>query len=160
MVLAGRAEAQRNGLKIYISADMEGVVGVVTGEQLGPSGFEYGRFREFMTREVLAAIDAAKAAGAILAVPVTDTVKEAEEGTVVGSLDRQRLWAAQTPQVVRREGWLTAAALSDEDTSDDAAMLARLGLEVRIVESDPANIKITRPIDLVLARELLRERGL
>ena len=58
------AEAQRDGLKIYISADMEGVVGVVTGDQLGPSGFEYGRFREFMTREVLAAIDAAKAAGA------------------------------------------------------------------------------------------------
>ena len=62
--LVGTAEAQRDGLKIYISADMEGVVGVVTGDQLGPSGFEYGRFREFMTREVLAAIDAAKAAGA------------------------------------------------------------------------------------------------
>ncbi len=64
MVLGRPAEAQRNGLKIYISADMEGVVGAVTGEQLGPSGFEYGRFREFMTREVLAAIDAAKAAPA------------------------------------------------------------------------------------------------
>ena len=62
--LVGTAEAQRNGLKIYISADMEGVVGAVTGDQLGPSGFEYGRFREFMTREVLAAIGAAKAAGA------------------------------------------------------------------------------------------------
>ena len=62
--LVGTAEAQRDGLKIYISADMEGVVGVVTGDQLGPSGFEYGRFREFMTREVLAAIGAAKAAGA------------------------------------------------------------------------------------------------
>ena len=64
LVLGRPAEAQRDGLKLYISADMEGVVGVVTGEQLGPSGFEYGRFREFMTREVLAAIDAAKAAGA------------------------------------------------------------------------------------------------
>ncbi len=62
--LVGTVEAQRDGLKIYISADMEGVVGAVTGDQLGPSGFEYGRFREFMTREVLAAIDAAKAAGA------------------------------------------------------------------------------------------------
>ena len=51
-------------LKIYISADMEGVVGVVSGEQLGPSGFEYERFREFMTAEVNAAIDAARAAGA------------------------------------------------------------------------------------------------
>jgi D-amino peptidase len=52
------------GLKIYISADMEGVAGTVTGDQLGPAGFEYGRFREFMTREVLAAVQAAKEAGA------------------------------------------------------------------------------------------------
>lgn len=51
-------------LKIYISADMEGVAGAVTGDQLGPTGFEYARFREFMTREVLAAIQAAKEAGA------------------------------------------------------------------------------------------------
>ncbi len=50
--------------KIYISADMEGVAGVVTGEQLGPSGFEYQRFREFMTDEVLAAIEGARAGGA------------------------------------------------------------------------------------------------
>jgi D-amino peptidase len=57
------ANAQ-DGLKIYISADMEGVVGVVTDEQLGPGGFEYERFRQFMTAEVNAAIDAARAAGA------------------------------------------------------------------------------------------------
>lgn len=58
------ALAQDDGLKIYISADMEGVVGAVTGEQLGPGGFEYERFRQFMTDEVNAAIDAARAAGA------------------------------------------------------------------------------------------------
>ena len=51
-------------MKIYISADMEGVVGVVSGEQLGPTGFEYARFREFMTQEVNAAIQGAMAAGA------------------------------------------------------------------------------------------------
>jgi len=60
---AAGANAQE-GLKIYISADMEGVVGAVTGEQLGPGGFEYERFRQFMTSEVNAAIDAARAAGA------------------------------------------------------------------------------------------------
>jgi D-amino peptidase len=58
------AEAQQRSLKIYISADMEGVVGVVSGEQLGPTGFEYQRFREFMTQEVNAAIEGAFAAGA------------------------------------------------------------------------------------------------
>lgn len=61
---AAHASAQQQGTKIYISADMEGVVGVVTGDQLGPGGFEYQRFREFMTREVLAAIAAARAEGA------------------------------------------------------------------------------------------------
>ena len=54
----------QNRLKIYISADMEGITGVVTGEQLGPTGFEYARFREFMTQEVNAAIEAAREAGA------------------------------------------------------------------------------------------------
>lgn len=58
------AMAQNRPLKIYISADMEGVVGVVTNEQLGPQGFEYARFREFMTNEVNAAIQAAVQAGA------------------------------------------------------------------------------------------------
>src|SRR5215469_11153365 len=52
------------GLKVFISVDMEGVAGVVTGDQLGPQGFEYERFRGFMTNEALAAIEGARAAGA------------------------------------------------------------------------------------------------
>jgi D-amino peptidase len=52
------------GLKVYISVDMEGVAGVVTGDQLGPPGFEYERFRKFMTDEAVAAVKGAKAAGA------------------------------------------------------------------------------------------------
>ena len=63
LTFATGAMAQQ-GLKVYISADMEGVVGAVTGDQLGPSGFEYGRFRQFMTNEVNAAIEAARAMGA------------------------------------------------------------------------------------------------
>jgi len=51
-------------LKVYISADMEGVAGVVGRDQLGPQGFEYGQFREFMTAEVNAAIEAARGVGA------------------------------------------------------------------------------------------------
>lgn len=64
LAFATTIQAQNRPLKIYISADMEGVVGAVTGEQLGPQGFEYARFREFMTQEVNAAIEAAFAAGA------------------------------------------------------------------------------------------------
>jgi D-amino peptidase len=51
-------------LKVYISVDMEGVAGTVTADQLSPSGFEYERFRRFMTNETLAAVQAAKVAGA------------------------------------------------------------------------------------------------
>ena len=57
-------KTQEKKMKIYISADMEGVVGAVTGDQLSPTGFEYQRFREFMTQEVNAAIEAAIEAGA------------------------------------------------------------------------------------------------
>lgn len=56
--------AQGAKLKVHISVDMEGVAGTVTADQLGPTGFEYGRFREFMTKEAVAAVLAAKAAGA------------------------------------------------------------------------------------------------
>lgn len=57
------ALAQDEGLKLFISVDMEGVVGVVTADQLGPDGFEYQRAREWMTGELLAAIDAAREEG-------------------------------------------------------------------------------------------------
>ena len=62
-VLPRVAGAQRP-LKVYISVDMEGIAGVVTGDQLGPTGFEYERARTFMTGEALAAIAGARDAGA------------------------------------------------------------------------------------------------
>jgi D-amino peptidase len=59
------AQAQTSQkLKVYISVDMEGIAGVVTGDQLGTGGFEYARFREFTTQEALAAVRAAKSSGA------------------------------------------------------------------------------------------------
>jgi D-amino peptidase len=58
------ADAQPKKLKVYISVDMEGIAGVVTSDQLRPDGFEYERFREFMTAETLSAVNAAKEAGA------------------------------------------------------------------------------------------------
>ena len=63
LFLASAATAQQ-GLKIYISVDLEGAAGVVTPDQLGPAGFEYQRFREILTAEVNTAIAAAREAGA------------------------------------------------------------------------------------------------
>jgi D-amino peptidase len=61
--LTATAGAQRP-LKVYISADMEGITGVASDQQLSPAGFEYGQAREWMTAEVLAAIKGARDAGA------------------------------------------------------------------------------------------------
>ena len=58
------AQTQPRGLKVHISVDMEGIAGVVTGDRLGPTGFEDGCFGEFMTAEAMAAVTAAKEAGA------------------------------------------------------------------------------------------------
>ena len=62
-LIASSLSAQRP-LKVYISADMEGITGVASADQLGPTAFEYGRAREWMTAEVLAAIQGAREAGA------------------------------------------------------------------------------------------------
>jgi 2-C-methyl-D-erythritol 4-phosphate cytidylyltransferase len=102
---------------------------------------------------------AERRSGAIAAVPVTDTIKEVDEGMVDGHPDRTRLWAAQTPQVILRQAWLDAAAAGDDDETDDAAMLSRLGLEVAVAAGDPENIKITRPLDLEVARLILERRN-
>jgi D-amino peptidase len=60
---AGRAQTPRPIKKLFISVDLEGVTGVIQPAQLGPSGFEYGQAREWVTGEVRATIDAARAAG-------------------------------------------------------------------------------------------------
>jgi 2-C-methyl-D-erythritol 4-phosphate cytidylyltransferase len=102
---------------------------------------------------------AATAHGAIAATPVTDTIKRVRGGVIVEHPERSDLWAAQTPQVVLRRAWLDAAGSSDNDETDDAAMLARLGLGVRVVDAGAENIKITRPLDVDVARAILKARS-
>jgi 2-C-methyl-D-erythritol 4-phosphate cytidylyltransferase len=97
--------------------------------------------------------------GAIAAIPVTDTIKVVRAGVITGHPDRASLWAAQTPQVVLRTAWLDAARMSDNDETDDAAMLSRLGLECAVAEGSPDNIKVTRPHDLEVAAAILQSRG-
>jgi 2-C-methyl-D-erythritol 4-phosphate cytidylyltransferase len=91
-------------------------------------------------------------------VPATDTIKEVDGALVTGHPERSRLWAAQTPQVVLRQAWLDAAAAGDDDETDDAAMLARLGLECTVVEGDFENLKVTRPLDLEVVRLIAAQR--
>jgi 2-C-methyl-D-erythritol 4-phosphate cytidylyltransferase len=95
-----------------------------------------------------------RAPGAVPVVPVSDTVKEVVEGRVVGTLDRDRLALAQTPQAFDVEV-LRAAHRRAEDAgavlTDDAAALERDGVVVVAVPGDPSNVKITTLFDLANA---------
>lgn len=109
---------------------------------------------------IAACIAAAVESGAALvAVPVTDTVKRAAAGHVTETVPRHDLWLAQTPQAFRVEVLRRAhadAVHANLEATDDAALVERLGLPVRIVVGDARNRKITTPDDLAWAEALLR----
>ncbi len=101
----------------------------------------------------------AGADAAIAAARVTDTVKEAgEDRVVVRTHDRSRLWSIQTPQAFRRAVLERALAQPDavvRAATDDAMLVEALGGRVVVVESSPANFKVTTPHDLEVAELLL-----
>ena len=99
---------------------------------------------------VLEAI-AAGADAAVPAVPVTDTLREVGGATV----DRARFVAVQTPQAFRA-GALRTAHAGDPEGTDDASLVEATGGRVVVVDGDPANIKVTTPVDLELAEVLCR----
>jgi len=88
--------------------------------------------------------------------PVVDTVKEvAASGHVVGTVDRAVLRAVQTPQGFRRSVLAAAHANAGDQHTDDAGMVEKLGVPVFCVPGDEAAMKITRPVDLLIAEALL-----
>ena len=109
---------------------------------------------------ILRAFEAARESGAAVpAVPLADTIKEAgPEGFVERTLDRSRLWGAQTPQVFRYELLARAHREVTADVTDDAAMLEALDLPVKLFPGERTNIKVTTPDDLRLAEALLAAR--
>jgi 2-C-methyl-D-erythritol 4-phosphate cytidylyltransferase len=113
--------------------------------------------------EIDATVRAAEAAGAaVLAAPATDTIKEVEAGRIARTLQRGRLWRALTPQCFRYELLRRAyerALAEGAEATDDSALVERLGVEVRVVEGDARNIKLTRPEDFALAEILLKGDG-
>lgn len=101
--------------------------------------------------------------GAILARPVHDTLKWAdEEGCIERTIDRNRCWAAQTPQMFRARDLaerLREALESGDEPTDEAAAMERAGYRPRLVPGDAGNIKITGANDLVLAEFILQRQG-
>lgn len=113
-----------------------------------------------MTALLERVIDAAAASGAaIAALPVVDTLKRRSptDGGAI-TVDRDGLWAAQTPQAFRHSLLIEAyerAAADGFIGTDDASLVERLGQPVTLVEGHPTNIKITTPDDFQVAAELL-----
>jgi 2-C-methyl-D-erythritol 4-phosphate cytidylyltransferase len=102
--------------------------------------------------------------GAVLAAPVVDTIKvvNPETLTVLQTLQRDTLWAAQTPQFalagdLRRAH--TDASRHAVDATDDVALLERIGVEIVVVPSSGENFKVTLPEDFSRAEAALRERA-
>jgi 2-C-methyl-D-erythritol 4-phosphate cytidylyltransferase len=119
--------------------------------------------RPCLTAELIDAVfgKAAATGAALLAMPVTDTVKQVDGGRVKGTVERQGLWLAQTPQVFRRE-WLTEAYANrgklGKDVTDDTQLVEAAGHPVHVVEGSTQNIKLTTKGDLILAEAILKAR--
>lgn len=98
-----------------------------------------------------------EAPGAILAIPVVDTLKREEAGRAKGGVDRGGLWRAQTPQAFRFEDILAAhRKAAGANLTDDAAVAEQAGLPVRFVIGSEENFKVTEPEDFARAeRQLL-----
>ncbi|HEX8147331.1 MAG TPA: 2-C-methyl-D-erythritol 4-phosphate cytidylyltransferase [Pyrinomonadaceae bacterium] len=142
-----RAESVRRGLQALGGEGVD-VVAVHDG------------VRPFVTpAEIDRTVRAAEEHGAaVLAAPAVETVKEVEDGRVVRTLERARLWHAQTPQCFRlgllRRAYEQPGALG-ADVTDCSALVERLGETVRIVEGGGDNIKITTPRDFAAAEVIV-----
>ncbi|WP_018754019.1 2-C-methyl-D-erythritol 4-phosphate cytidylyltransferase [Paenibacillus sanguinis] len=120
--------------------------------------------RPFVAVEhITACCKAVKAHGAaVLAVPVKDTIKQADgQEWVVSTLDRRQLWSVQTPQAFRLKDLLAAHEQAEAEGfvgTDDSMLVERLGIRVKLVEGDYRNIKLTTPEDLDYAAFLRQQQ--
>ena len=98
----------------------------------------------------------------VAATPVIDTIKRVnDEGLISGTPNRSELWAAQTPQgfsVPDLKKAHSEAIKKQWTVTDDASLYERLGWPVRIMKSEPSNLKVTTPFDLLIAEALIASR--
>jgi 2-C-methyl-D-erythritol 4-phosphate cytidylyltransferase len=118
--------------------------------------------RPCLTAELIDAVfvKAKQTGAALLAVPVTDTLKQVTpQNQVQATVSRQGLWLAQTPQVFRRDWLLDAYANRGKlgkEITDDAQLIEAAGHPVHVVEGSATNVKITTKADLILAEAVLK----
>jgi 2-C-methyl-D-erythritol 4-phosphate cytidylyltransferase/2-C-methyl-D-erythritol 4-phosphate cytidylyltransferase/2-C-methyl-D-erythritol 2,4-cyclodiphosphate synthase len=106
---------------------------------------------------------AREAGGAVAAVPAKSTIKLVDDdGVVVKTPPRDKVWEVQTPQGFRKDILLAAYQKAKEDGflgTDDSSLVERLAAPVKVVASDYKNIKVTTPEDLLIAEMFLKEEG-
>ena len=151
-VVGGGAERQDSvyrGLQV-IQPQIAGVVAV------------HDAVRPFVRpEEIRLVIERAEATGAaLMALAATDTIKQVHRGRVQRTLDRKRIYHAQTPQAFRYEIIKEAydrAYAEGYTATDDSQLVERAGHRVSVIEGSPINIKITRPLDLRIAEAIQEE---
>lgn len=120
--------------------------------------------RPLVTEEVIrrTLLAAQNSGAAICAVPVKDTIKQADsDGNVLATIPRESLWAVQTPQVFRADLIRRAyenAYVHNHYGTDDSSLVEYLGEKIKIVTGDYENIKITTPEDIPTAEQILQKR--
>ena len=122
--------------------------------------------RPFVSNETIKnSIEAIKYERAVItAIPAKDTIKKvSKDGYVANTFERKHLWLIQTPQVFKYEDILNAHMRAEseawDEVTDDAMLMEKLGIPVKIVEGSEDNIKVTTPHDLEYAQFLLRNRS-
>lgn len=108
-----------------------------------------------LVRALLERISVGDVAAVVPAVPVRDTMKRVRADRVVETVDRDGLVSVQTPQAFTVAALRSAHAAGDEDASDDALLVERIGGSVATIMGEVHNLKITFPDDLLLADRLL-----
>lgn len=116
--------------------------------------------RPFVSRQTIDAVlsRARAGVGAVAALPVGDTLKEVDESRIIGTVARERLWRAQTPQGFPRAMLEQAyTRLGNSTPTDDATLCEAAGFPVEVVLDGPENLKVTTPEDFRIAEALARE---
>ncbi|PLT35359.1 2-C-methyl-D-erythritol 4-phosphate cytidylyltransferase [Bacillus sp. V5-8f] len=118
--------------------------------------------RPFINRDIIGQLaeTASLHGGAIVAVPVKDTIKKAKHKAVTETVERSSLWAVQTPQAFRVSTLRKAHDIAEKAHffgTDDASLVERMGETVMIIEGNYDNIKITTPEDLYFAEAILHK---
>ncbi len=152
LILVAGGDSRQQSVRNGLNALPAGIDGVLVHDGARPM---------VSTAVIDRCIKGIKTHGAVIAaVPVKDTLKEVENTTITGTVDRSRLWQAQTPQAMQRH--LLIKAFEHAETTgfigtDEASLLEHASIPVSVVEGSERNIKITRREDLAVAAGLLQE---